>query len=89
MAKDRNRLELIIERQGATATCVEHNHGLPESKATHLVMEDIPWLLEQIAEIKNGLKEIINHNPIVYNGRSDRAGDMERMAQRLLNELEK
>jgi hypothetical protein len=46
----RDRLKRIIEEQGACATCVENNHGLPTRRATHLVMGAIPWLISQIKE---------------------------------------
>jgi len=88
MAKKLDRLELLVERQEACATCVESNHGLPERKATHLVMEDVPWLLERLEKAKDGLKQIMYYNAVVYNGRSDEAGDMRRFAKRLLAELE-
>jgi hypothetical protein len=46
-------------------------------------------LKDKIEKTKEGLKRIINHYPVYYNGVADRAGDMEKMARILLAYLEK
>jgi len=89
------RLKLIIEEQEACATCVDNNHGLPERRATHIVMEYLPWVIEQLntanvklQEAREELAKIIRYQPIYYNGRGDRAGDMDIWLSNLLAKLE-
>jgi hypothetical protein len=93
--KRKDRLKLIIDEQDACATCIDHNHGFPPSKTRHIVMEDVPWLIDQLNSATNKLsmvckelQKIIIFQPVLYNGHADRAGDMEQMAQRLLAKLE-
>lgn len=43
-------LKSIEERNGACATCIEGNHGIPERKAKQLILKDVPWLIERLLE---------------------------------------
>ena len=71
----------------AHVKCVEQHADIPEWPAS-LAGLGTKALINKMSAVRDGLKKIIRHNAVVYNGRSDEAGDMRRMAKQLLALLE-